>query len=238
MHVITREQFYGGKDPRDTPTYLVSEAAGHLHLPDSTVRSWIAGTAYQTKAGRKRSAPLIEAADTKPWMLSFWNLIELKVLASMRRKHEIAMKKIRVALDFVENELGIQRPLVKREFVTDGIDLFVDHLGHLVNASQHSRQLVFKELVASLIRIERDEEGVAESFYPWDTDPAREPLIVRINPLTAFGRPVLRGTRITTESIADRFRGGDSPEEIAEEFGVDPRKVRTAIRWELGDEAA
>jgi hypothetical protein len=34
---------YGGKDPRDVPTYKVSDAARYLRIPVGTIRSWVAG---------------------------------------------------------------------------------------------------------------------------------------------------------------------------------------------------
>jgi hypothetical protein len=40
---------YGGKDPRDIPTYRVSEAARYLRIPIGTVRSWVAGRRYRTQ---------------------------------------------------------------------------------------------------------------------------------------------------------------------------------------------
>ena len=53
-------------------------------------------------------APLITPATKSPLALSFWNLVELYVLASLRRRYEVPMPKVRSALRYTARELGAQ----------------------------------------------------------------------------------------------------------------------------------
>ena len=53
---------YGGHDPREMPAYSIPEAAHYLQIPPSTLRSWIKGWRYRTEAGKRCSAPLLDAA--------------------------------------------------------------------------------------------------------------------------------------------------------------------------------
>src|SRR5205823_5369449 len=123
----------------------------------------------------------------KPPTLSFWNLVEVYALARIRRGHGVSLQKVRKALRYVQSHLDLQRPLIDQEFLTNGVDLFVDKLGELINASSDG-QLELRELLrGSLQRIDRDPKGLAKSIRPWLHSPNEEPEVV-IDPLRAFGK--------------------------------------------------
>lgn len=54
---------------------------------------------------------------------------------------------------------------------------------------------------------------------------------VTTNPQICFGRPVITGTRIPVEELADRFLAGDSLAILAEDFAQPPRKIEEGLRW-------
>ncbi len=123
------------RERRDMPTYGPLEAARCLALPASTVRVWSVGLPYRKGDRQRFMQPVIEPARRSPLALSFWNVVELYVLATIRRRHEVSMHKVRHALACVREEMGKQRPLIDEEFLTDGVSLFVERYGHLINAS-------------------------------------------------------------------------------------------------------
>jgi uncharacterized protein (DUF433 family) len=176
--------------------------------------------------------PLVTPAQRKPLMLSFWNLVELYVLATIRRRHDVSMPKVRRALNYVRKEANIDRPLVDQDFLTDGADLFVERYGTLINASQSGQQAMRAVLRKSLERIERDSDGLALRIFPWLRDPVAEPRAVEIDPFRAGGRLVLAGTAIPTEAIAERFRGGETLTALAEDYDLSAELIETALRWE------
>jgi uncharacterized protein (DUF433 family) len=53
-----------------------------------------------------------------------------------------------------------------------------------------------------------------------------------IDPRVSFGRPVLAQGGVRTEVIQDRFIAGDSPREMAEDFGVNEAAILEALRFE------
>jgi len=65
-----------------------------------------------------------------------------------------------------------------------------------------------------------------------------EPKHIEIDPRRAFGRPVVAGTSVPTESLAERFRAGDSLEELAHDFRIATSVVESALRWEMSAAAA
>jgi uncharacterized protein (DUF433 family) len=56
---------------------------------------------------------------------------------------------------------------------------------------------------------------------------------VVIDPRVQFGRPVLVGTGIPTEVIADRFKAGEALDDLARDYGRTPDEIQEAIRAEF-----
>lgn len=238
----SKHNIYGDRDPRDVPTYPLSDAARILRLPESTLRTWVNGQAYSTKTGRTRSRPIVSIRPERPWTLSFWNLAEAHILAAITRQHGVSLQSARKALDYVERKLKKPRPLITQDFHTDGVNLFVERLEaladddpgvrSLVNASRQG-QLAARDLLQGVLkRVSRDTGGLIEKIYPWNKS-LDEPLRVEIDPRRAFGRPVVKGTRVPAEELAERFAAGDRFDEIAREFRLNPSLVEEVLQWEM-----
>ena len=146
---------------------------------------------------------------------------------------------MRKALEYLKKELASKHPLAEQEFVTDRVDLFVEMFGQLVNISREG-QLVIKDLIkAHLKRVERDTSGLPIRLYPFTRErKPDEPKIIVIDPQISFGRPVLAGTGIATTIIAQRYKAGESIEELAEDYGRSRSEIEEAIRCELWLDAA
>lgn len=209
--------------------YTLVESARWLGVVANTLRTWLVGQDYRTKAGKRRMQPVVDPASTEPLGLSFWNLVECSVLATIRKQHEVSLQKVRRALRYVAKELGKQRPLIEQDFSTDGVDLFVEVYGRLVAASQQGQTAMREILQAGLTRIERDEAGLAARLFPWRRDP-HEPRLVSVDPRIAFGQPVLVATRVPVDVIFDRFRAGDSLDNLAEDYRVDRSQIEDLVR--------
>jgi uncharacterized protein (DUF433 family) len=225
-------------DPRRLPAYSVAEAAHYLRMPEETLRSWVAGRLYPVAGRSKRSRPLVHLDDPGKQYLSFINLVEAHVLAAIRRRHGVKLPKVRSALDFVRREFNIERPLVDEAFQTDGLDLFVDRYGGLINASQEGQRAMKEIIGVYLKRIERDAKGFPSKLYPFTRDtqaeaaPASDPRVVVMNPKVSFGRPVISGTGIPVSSIYERYKAGDSVADLAKDFRLEISAIEEAIRCE------
>lgn len=192
------------------------------------------GRGYRTGSEPRFSEPLIELPDPGESLLSFTNLVEAHVLAAIRRKHGVPMQKVRPALAFLEKQLGFRHPLAHRQLLTDGVSLFVEHLGQLIDLSSSGQVAIRELLVAHLERIEHDAEGLAQRLFPFTRSSiAGTPRVVVLDPRIGFGQPVIAGTSVRTEVIAGRLEAGESVGEIAADFGIDTDKVEEALRYEL-----
>jgi uncharacterized protein (DUF433 family) len=225
-------------DPRLSPAYSAAEAAHYLRMPEETLRSWISGRLYPAGGQLKRSRPLIHLDDPKKQYLSFINLVEAHVLAAIRRRHGIKLPKVRTALDYVRRQFQVERPLIDQAFQTDGLDLFVERYGELINASREGQRAMKKIIGVYLKRIERDAKGLPIKLYPFTRDtqaeaaPASDPRVVVMNPTISFGRPVIAGTGIPVSSIYERYKAGDSIADLAQDFRLEIGAIEEAIRCE------
>jgi uncharacterized protein (DUF433 family) len=221
-------------DPREVPAYAVPEAALYLGIPVATLRSWVIGRHYPVAAGERFFSPVIELADKKNRRLSFVNLVEAHVLNAIRREHEIRLPKIRRAIAFLRNKLHSKHPLSDQQFETDGLDLFVQKYGQLVNITQEGQLAMRSVLQSFLKRIKRDTQGMPKKLYLFTRrGEAGEPLAVVMDPTISFGRPVLEGTGIPTTMLAERYKAGDSLDELAEDYGRPKQEIEEAIRYEI-----
>ncbi len=171
------------------------------------------------------------------------NLVEIHVLDAIRRKHHIPLDKVRTALIFLKRKFPSPHPLAELPFETDGLDLFITKFGQLINVSQDG-QLAMQEIMrAHLHRIERDVRGIPIKLFPFtrkrDIDEfPKDPRVIVIDPYMSFGRPSLEGTGIPTAIIAERYKAGESINDLAQDYGLKPLQIEEVIRCELWPEAA
>jgi uncharacterized protein (DUF433 family) len=227
-------------DPRfttavhDEPAYRASEAAHILALPLGTVQAWSFGHDYVHADGTaKRFKRVIAPADVRRRLLSFANLCELHLLSVIRRRHRVKLPQVRRAVDFMVERLSEPRPLLSRHFRTNGVDLFVENAGELLNVSQQGQQALRDDFERALSRVDYDSHGVAVRLFPYVAPQhAVQTRDVVVDPLRSFGRPALVGAFVRTEVIADRFDAGDSIDEMAKDYRVNPRQIEQALRFE------
>lgn len=230
--------FCQADDPRLLPAYSVAEAAQYLRMPEETLRSWVAGRLYPVSGQQRRSKPLIRWDDPKRQYLSFINLVEAHVLAAIRRQHGVKLPKVRRALDYVRREFHIERPLIDQALQTNGLDLFVERYGQLINVSREGQQAMKAIISVYLQRIERDASGLPIKLYPFTRDtesaaaPRSDPRVVVMTPLVSFGRPVIAGTGIPVSAVYERYKAGDSVADLVRDFRLETGAVEEAIRCE------
>jgi uncharacterized protein (DUF433 family) len=227
------DSFADQGDPRALGTYTIGEAAHYLRIPVSTVRAWLHGTSYGVRQGKRTFQRVIEPPDATRSLLSFYNLAEAHVLRALRQDHNIPLCHVRQALDYVKKQFGWQRPLVEQQFQTDGVSLFIERLGRLVDVSAQG-QIVMRQVVeAHLERLEWEDQLVAR-LYPFTRSrDADSPKLVIIDPRYSFGRPVLKDAGVATAVIAERYKAGDSISQLAQDYGCTPLEIEEGLRCEL-----
>jgi uncharacterized protein (DUF433 family) len=222
---------HGGRDPRELPLYSIAEAAGYLSIPASTLRSWVKGQRYSVGGKPRLFRPLLKAHRTG--LLTFNDFVEAYVLASLTRQFALPMASVRVGLDWI----GGSRPLLTQLFQTDGVGLFVERSGKLVNVIKGGQVAMREVLEGSLRRVDRDRAGHPARVYPWLVEPG-ERKVVSLDPRRAFGRPTFASRGLTIEVVADRFKAGDSIDLLAKDYELSKDQVEVALRWGFHGAAA
>ncbi|HLA88946.1 MAG TPA: DUF433 domain-containing protein [Gemmatimonadaceae bacterium] len=220
-------------DHRDTPAYGLAEAARYVDLASATLRSWVFGREYPRRGGKGVFRPLIEIADRDQSLLSFNNLIEAHVLRALRTEHGVSIKDVRSAVKYAERSLSIERLLLRPELRTHAGELLIERYGQLISLSR-SGQLAMKMLLQSYLkRIEWDTSHIPRRLYPFvRTVSAEAPRLIVIDPLIAFGRPVVVSRGITTAVIRDRIDGGESVDAVSRDYELDRTEVEQAVVYE------
>lgn len=224
-------KFIANDERLELPLYGLSEAALYLRVPIKTLEYWA--------FGRKPISPVIRAASKHPRALSFMNLLECHMLASMRSLYDLRLPKIRRAIAHLNKTSRFNHPLIEQPLYTDSVDLLIKEIDKLVNLSRDG-QLAIPEIVgAHLVRVEHDKNSGMLKFYPFVRERSvAEPKYIVINPALGFGKPVIAGTGVSTAVIASRFNARESIPDLAKEYGLEDKQIEEAIRWETRAVAA
>jgi hypothetical protein len=140
----------------ETPIYGVAEAAQYLRVPQNTLAYWLKGGGSVP--------PLIKLASAEPPRLSFSNLLECYMLSSMRAIYDVRIPKVRKALVTLAKYVQHKHPLIEQAFQTDRRDLFIEHLGNVVNLSKDQQILIPGVMELYLERVERDPRGPLQAL--------------------------------------------------------------------------
>jgi uncharacterized protein (DUF433 family) len=221
-----------------TPAYPFIEAAHYLNIPLSTLRAWCLG--QRDGADKQAFKPVIRLDGNDRGALSFLNFVEAHVLAAIRRQYHVPLPKVRQALLYVSRKLNTDRPLARADFQTDGVDLFLDKLGSLINVTREGQTEMADVIRDHLKRIERNTQGVPVRLFLFTRkdEIKDQPSPVVVDPRIAFGRPVLAGRSVPTAVLADRFKAGDTLQELAEDYDTSSQSIEEALRCELNRKAA
>jgi uncharacterized protein (DUF433 family) len=156
---------------------------------------------------------------------SFGDLISLFVVRELLLKG-VRPRDIREAEDYLRKKWKTDRPFVREDIKTDGCGVFVDDElvagGQLESADKHGQQVLREAVSERLTRVEYH-DGMAALWAPVDD--------VVIDPRVQFGEPVIAGTRVPTESVAEMAQYA-SVDRIADEMGITPQQAETALAFE------
>jgi uncharacterized protein (DUF433 family) len=221
-------------DRREKPIYSVEEAAGYLGIPVNTLYAWTLGR--RRPGSQSEYYPsVLQFVDRRTRQLSFFDLVEAHILRAAVDKN-IPLKRIKQGLEYVRKEYPQHpRPLLTWDFRTDGKDLLVGGmLGSkekdkeaLVNASHHGQLEITGVIEEYLELIGWDSEGHPDTIFP-----KLGRRIVSISSGIVSGRPAIEGTRIPTAVIAQRFRAGETADDLATDYKLPPETIEAAIKYE------
>jgi uncharacterized protein (DUF433 family) len=209
-------------DARELALYTPAEAARYLGIPTSTLSRWI--------YGNESFEPIIAPADPANRLLSFFNLAEAHVLAATRYKHKIKFAAIRAAMKTLHAEYPSAHPLISKDFLTDGMDIFAEKVGEVENLSSPEQTHFNSIMMFFLKKIVRDKDKFVKQIYPVIRKQPDDDAVTIIHGL-ASGQPLLSGYGVPVFVIYGRYSAGESPKSIGKDFGIPEPKIKRAIQY-------
>ena len=206
-----------------------------LGLAGGTARRWIDG---YTRAG-KPYPPVIREESTGAAIATWGEFVETRLLAEYRDAG-VPLIRMRPAIGALRQQLQTPYPLASARTWLDvhGREL-VQKVQEDVGLDRHLA-LVVVRTGQQVLEWTPPAEDFRRSIEWTGDDPGALPRSLRpvhrieevvIDPLRAFGEPVVRGVR--TDVVGELFRAGDPPEMIAELYDLPRETVDAAIRYEL-----
>jgi uncharacterized protein (DUF433 family) len=223
----TDEQRLAPEDLRVArPIFTLRETAGYLGVPKSTIHEWA------RPPGEREPLITVFPRHGREATVPFVGFAEAYVLSAFR-KAGVPLQRIRLAVEVLSREIGIQHALASDHLYTDGAEVLFDYasergdddLLELVVVRTGQRQ--FSELVRDLLqRISYGTDGWASKVRL----PAYGRADVVVDPHVAFGLPIVVHGGARVEDLVDRFLAGDTIDYIADDFGVPVAEVEDIIR--------
>lgn len=214
------------------PLYSFAEADRLARVTRGTSSRWLKGYKYWYSPEERRAMPPITPGHEPPGVVSFIDLIEVIAAGKLRQKG-FSLRRIRQINEYCQLALSMDRPLVTETFKTNGRDVFVKaESGFLLDVLHERGTQAWDEVLDPFLDTLDYEDETARRWWPSGKD---EPIVV--DPDYGFGLPVVWRSGVRTEIVAERFRAGDTRQEIAYDFGISPGEVEAALRYELPDAA-
>jgi uncharacterized protein (DUF433 family) len=230
MTQLSKGRYKADVDPRDLALYTPADAACYLGINPQTLSTWLWGRTYPTTSGERFFAPLIDPADKENKLLSFFNLAELHVLAATRYTHKVSIKSVRAAVDTIMERYTTPHPLISRDFMTNGKDMFIQTVDKNENLSQPA-QLNFKSIMDKFLEhVVADEHDLIKKIFPLIAGQPDD-RIISITYGIASSQPIVDGAGVPVWLIHNRYETGESQSSIAEDFDIPIGKIQRAIDY-------
>jgi len=214
------------------PLYSFAEADQIAKVTPNTSRRWLKGYSFWYGGEHRTMPPVTWTPETKE-AVTFVDLMEVATIGKLRKKG-FSFKRIRKINATARFYLQSDRPLVTEKFKVKGRDIFVDDgFGILVDVGYGAGMQAWDEVLDPFLDTVEYEGEIVRRWWPLGKDVA-----VLVDPNYGFGLPVAEGTGVRTEIIAERYRAGDSIDEIAYDFDVTLKQIKDALQWEMPKQAA
>lgn len=209
--------------------YSLADAAEILRISPSTLEWWLEGG----RRGKRVYPPVIRSEPTGDRSLTWAEFVEAGLLRQYRRDLGVRLHEIRAFVASLRTELGVEHPLAHAgPWVGEGPRLLMqlqeecDLPADLWLIAHVTGQLVLLPAAESFVRRVEWEGDLPAAWRPHDDTGSP----VRCRPSRRFGRPAISG--ISTAAIVEHVDGGESEDDVAEQFGLTLENVRWAVAYE------
>jgi uncharacterized protein (DUF433 family) len=221
-----------------TPLYHKSDAAHIVDVPAQTFRNWSVGYVYKRLDGSQvASDPIVttlEPVRPRGASVPFIGLAEAYVIAAFT-KVGVPMQRIRPAVQWLQEHIGLQQALASERLKTDGAEVLWEYAENSRDPADaqivdglvviRSGQQVFRPVVNRYLKCVTYSDGWVRTIQL----PQFADIDVTVDPWINGGQPTVseRGVRVT--DILNRLRANESIRDVAEDYGLASAQIE-AIR--------
>ena len=216
--------------------YTIPDSSQILNLPRLKVQRWVSGyTHIITNCLKKHSQGVVDQGVWgvgKGRGLNFYALIEMYSFAALRDLG-VSSQKIRKARDELSSRFGTLYPLASHRLLSDGRQILVslESLAEpVLMILGEQGQIALRKIIEPFCRKIDFCKDTALAMRYWPL--GRERAVV-VDPRQNFGRPSIVDTNISTETIAQFIRSGETNKTVAQEFELSEASVLDAVEFEL-----
>lgn len=214
--------------------YTFAEAAKLVGVQSRDLRRWLDGYSYRDRNKESvRSEPLwkTELTDEEVEGISFHDLLEVRFVAAFR-KHGVSLQTIRCASQHARELFDRPYPFTCKRFQTDGRTIFAQAIhdtGETELLDLVKKQYAFSQIIEpSLYRgIEFGNNELARRWFPLSRSRS-----VVLDPMIAFGKPIVTDVGIRTSTLYDAFLAEGTKRAVSRLYEVPLASVEAAISFE------
>ncbi len=213
------------------PLYSYAEADRLTGVSRGTSNRWVKGYKYRSDKGSRVSQPPMTAGPggKTEGGVSFLDLAGIKAIDGLRELG-FSTQKIREIIQYCQDELGVGYPLATQRFKTDRRRIYMNagdgRLLEVLGGEQGSQ--AWDRILNPFLESLEYQDDFARRWWPLGKNDKR----VVVDPDYSFGIPVVTGSGVRTEIIAEQYDAGDSMEHIAYDFNVTPDQIEGALKLE------
>ena len=122
-------------------------------------------------------------------------------------------------------------PLLGRNFYLFGKNVVIKQAGQRLSLTRRG-QLGFRHVMDRFLRrLELDEDKMPVRFAPIIDLNRKARAYIVMDPNLSGGRPVIKGTGIAAEIIAERRKSGESIARLAKDYRLSRRAIQEAVEY-------
>ncbi|TET51644.1 MAG: hypothetical protein E3J64_06505 [Anaerolineales bacterium] len=215
--------------------YTVPEASRLTGIPSRSIRRWLVGYTFRHHKKETRMPPVwrgdLPRVDDKA-ALSFLDMMEARVI-NVFRKLGVRWPMLRNVATVASEKFGTSHPFCTERFRTNGRRIFIDVLdsasGEKSLQDVVTDQTAFKRILDPFLSgaVEFSPDDVAIRWWPLGQ---RRQVV--IDPHRSFGQPIVATEGVPTTVLHAAHKANRSWDAVASWYGVTPRAVRDAVRFE------
>lgn len=193
------------------------------------------GYAYKRLDGPVVAAdPLVTTVGASGPTVPFVGLAEAYMLAAFRSA-KVPMQRIRPAIRWLEENIGLEQALASEQLMTDGAEVLWDFREHTDDPAERdavdglvavrSGQQVFRPVVRDYLRRVTYQDGWMRMIHL----PGYERVDVTVDPWVNGGQPTVARRGIRVADVLNRLKAGEDRLDVAEDYDLQLNEVEALL---------